>query len=213
MGASPKFPAFLLLLLTAQAYTAEPERTRVLPAGQLMSDSRTGKLRTLDDYAPFKPPASLSAWNKRRQELREQLLVANGLWPMPEPTPLRAVIHGKMDLGRYTVEKVSFASMPGVYVTGNSVNIVNSVFDNPVDTPYPNDTVALTTGTVTGLELADSDMIRWNTNLVGGGRDEGIRRCERTRDRGERIRLREWVDGRRRRALMRRRSKRVRRRL
>lgn len=119
MGASRKLQALLVFLLTAPAYAAEPDRTRVLPDGQRMADSRTGKLRTLDDYAPFTPPTSLSAWNKRRQELREQLLVANGLWPMPEPTPLRAVIHGKMDLGRYTIEKISFASMPGVYVTGN----------------------------------------------------------------------------------------------
>jgi hypothetical protein len=119
MGASRKFLAILLLILSSRTYAAEPDRTRVLPAGQVMSDSRTGKPRTLDDYAPFKPPASLSAWNTRRQKLRQQLLVANGLWPMPEATPLQAVIHGKMDLGRYTIEKVSFASMPGVYVTGN----------------------------------------------------------------------------------------------
>lgn len=119
MGSSRRLLALLLLSIAATASAAEPDRTRVLPPGQTMSDSRTGKLRTLDDYAPFKPPASLEAWNKRRQRVREQVLVANGLWPMPEATPLEPVIHGKIDLGRYTIEKVYFASMPGEYVTGN----------------------------------------------------------------------------------------------
>src|SRR5262249_8290391 len=54
-----------------------------------------------------------------RKELREQVLVANGLWPMPPRPPLQAVIHGKIDRGDYTVEKVFFASYPGHYVSGN----------------------------------------------------------------------------------------------
>ena len=120
MGLSRLFPAFLLLASAMGAWADEPARTRVLPTGQAMSDSRTGKLRTLNDYSPFKPPATLEEWKKRRQELREQVLVANGLWPMPVATPLQPMIHGKMDMGRYTIEKgISFTSMPGHYVTGN----------------------------------------------------------------------------------------------
>src|ERR1700722_13113359 len=109
MGISRWFPAFLLLASAIPARADEPVRTRVLPTGQVMSDSRTTKLRTLNDYAPLKPPATLEEWNRRRQELREQVLVANGLWPMPVVTPLQPMIHGKMDMGRYTIEKVSFA--------------------------------------------------------------------------------------------------------
>ncbi len=44
----------------------------------------------------------------------------------------------------------------GVYVTGNDVAIVNSLFDTAVDTPVGVDTVGLTTGPVTGLEVSDS---------------------------------------------------------
>jgi dienelactone hydrolase len=51
--------------------------------------------------------------------VREQVLVANGLWPMPEKTPLQAVIHGKIDRDEYTVEKVYVASYHGHYVCGN----------------------------------------------------------------------------------------------
>src|SRR5207302_7061597 len=55
----------------------------------------------------------------RRKAVREQLLVATGLWPMPEKTSLNAVIHGSVDRDDYTVEKVFFASQPGHYVSGN----------------------------------------------------------------------------------------------
>ena len=51
--------------------------------------------------------------------MREQVLVANGLWPMPDKTPLNPVIHGKIDRDDYTIEKVFFASYPGHYVSGN----------------------------------------------------------------------------------------------
>jgi hypothetical protein len=60
-----------------------------------------------------------AAWEVRRDFLRHQALVAQGLWPMPEKTPLRAVRHGEIDRGDYTVEKVFFASSPGHYVSGN----------------------------------------------------------------------------------------------
>src|SRR5439155_20557000 len=65
------------------------------------------------------PPASKEAWEKRRREVREQVLVANGLWPMPAKAPLKPVIHGKIERDGYTIEKVYFASYPGHYVTGN----------------------------------------------------------------------------------------------
>jgi len=38
---------------------------------------------------------------------------------MPTRTPLNAVIHGKIDGGEYTIEKVYFESAPGLFVTGN----------------------------------------------------------------------------------------------
>jgi cephalosporin-C deacetylase-like acetyl esterase len=38
---------------------------------------------------------------------------------MPTKTPLHAVIHGRIDRGGYSVEKVHFESVPGLHVTGN----------------------------------------------------------------------------------------------
>ena len=51
--------------------------------------------------------------------MRRQILVSQGLWPMPTKTPLNAVIHGKIERPEYTVEKVYFESAPGFFVTGN----------------------------------------------------------------------------------------------
>lgn len=83
------------------------------------TDPRLGKPKDLNGYFPFKPPATREDWARRRQDVREQVLVANGLWPMPEKLPLKPVIHGKIARDGYTIEKVFFASYPGHYVTGN----------------------------------------------------------------------------------------------
>jgi dienelactone hydrolase len=107
--------ALAALVVLAQA----KDPTRVLESGQAPQDRRLGPPKTLDDYFPFAPPAGKKAWEARRKELREQMLVALGLWPMPEKTPLRPVIHGKIDREGYTIEKVFFASYPGHYVSGN----------------------------------------------------------------------------------------------
>ncbi|MCL4203953.1 MAG: acetylxylan esterase [Pirellulaceae bacterium] len=82
-------------------------------------DVRHQPLKDLNGYFPFEPPASLGEWELRKEYVRRQILVAAGLWPMPTKTPLNAVFHGKIDCGRYTVEKVYFESAPGFFVTGN----------------------------------------------------------------------------------------------
>jgi dienelactone hydrolase len=82
-------------------------------------DSRVGPLKDLNGYFPFPAPKSVQEWEPRRDFVRRQLLVSQGLWPMPTKSPLNAVIHGKIDQGDYTVEKVTFESAPGFFVTGN----------------------------------------------------------------------------------------------
>jgi hypothetical protein len=96
--------------------TAAP---RVLPEGEKPGDRRLGDLRSLNDYFPFIPPETAGQWEVRAEAVRRRLLVALGLWPMPSPTPARAVIHGKVDRDGYTVEKVYFESFPGHLVTGS----------------------------------------------------------------------------------------------
>ncbi len=95
-----------LLTFTARAEEAPP-------------DVRLGPLKNLNGYFPFTPSVDRAAWDKRAAELRTQTRVALGLHPLPERTPLKAVIHGKIDCGDYSVEKVFFESMPGFFVTGS----------------------------------------------------------------------------------------------
>src|SRR5579885_937240 len=97
----------------------DPDPTRVFTGDMKPTDVRLGPPKTLNDYFPFAVPKTKEAWEARRQQVREQILVATGLWPMPEKTPLNPVIHGKIERDGYTIEKVFFASMPGHYVCGN----------------------------------------------------------------------------------------------
>jgi dienelactone hydrolase len=110
----------LLVALSASAIgAADQDPTRILESGKHPQDARLGPYKTLNGYFPFQPPASRAAWESRKRQVRQQVLVANGLWPMPEKIPLYPVIHGKIDREGYTIEKVYFASLPGHYVCGN----------------------------------------------------------------------------------------------
>jgi dienelactone hydrolase len=114
MSRSAAVVSLLLPLLLA----ADHEPARV--SDKKPADVRLTKVRTLNDTDFFfKVPPTKEGWQARRQAVREQILVATGLWPLPEKTPLNPVIHGKIDRDAYTIEKVFFASMPGHYVSGN----------------------------------------------------------------------------------------------
>lgn len=92
---------------------------RALPEGTLPNDVRLQPPKDLNGYFPFTPPKTKDEWEKRAEYVRRQILVSQGLWPMPEKSPLNAVIHGKIERPEYSVEKVYFESAPGLFVTGN----------------------------------------------------------------------------------------------
>src|SRR5262245_10603276 len=108
-----------LALFSAALLSVSAAAPRALPEGKLPNDIRLEPPKDLDGYFPFSPPASKAAWEKRAERVRRQILVSQGLWPMPTKTPLNPVIHGKIDRGEYTVENVYFESAPGFFVTGN----------------------------------------------------------------------------------------------
>ena len=95
------------------------EAPRALPPGELPNDIRLQPLKDLDGYFPFTPSSSPGAWTQRADRVRRQILVSEGLWPMPTKTPLNAVIHGRIERDDYTVDKVYFESIPGFFVTGS----------------------------------------------------------------------------------------------
>lgn len=92
---------------------------RVLLPGGRLADHRLEPPRHLDGEHPFQPVGSVVEWVDRRESIRRRIAVAAGLWPMPPHPALNPAVHGRIDLGDYTVEKVSFESLPGHFVTGN----------------------------------------------------------------------------------------------
>jgi hypothetical protein len=59
------------------------------------------------------------AFEKVRRRLRQEYLDMLGLEPLPERTPLKAVVIGRLEKDGYAVEKLHFQSRPGLYVTAN----------------------------------------------------------------------------------------------
>ncbi len=96
----------------------ESSPSRVLPANEVPQDDRLGQLKTLRGHFPFKVPDNPAQWYARAEKLKRRVLIANGLFPMPDKTPLQAVIDGKVKRPGFTVQRVYFQSLPGHYVTG-----------------------------------------------------------------------------------------------
>ncbi|HTN74505.1 MAG TPA: acetylxylan esterase, partial [Pirellulaceae bacterium] len=92
---------------------------QVLSEGKAPHDARLAPPKDYDGYFPFTPSATVDAWNERAALVRRQILVSQGLWPLPTKAPLNAVVHGRIERDGYTVEKVYFESLPGFFVTGN----------------------------------------------------------------------------------------------
>jgi|GEM_PF-119133 len=62
---------------------------------------------------------SKEEWEKRKEFLRQQILVAAGLWPMPPKNPLKPHYYQKIDHDKYTVETVSIETYPGYFLVGD----------------------------------------------------------------------------------------------
>ena len=98
--------------------SADSDSHEVLGSRQQPDDIRLMSPKDLDGYFPFEVPDTTASWEQRRADLKQRVLVAVGLWPMPAKTPLNSVIHGKVRRDGFTMEKVYFESLPGHFVTG-----------------------------------------------------------------------------------------------
>lgn len=115
-------PSVLGLLLLSLPFTmsaSDAPGPRIYVGSEMPEDVRFAPLKDLNGYFPFEPPKDRGVWNERRQKVMDRLKASQGLLPEPKRTPLNAVIHGKVDRGDYTVEKVYFESVPGFFVTGS----------------------------------------------------------------------------------------------
>lgn len=95
---------------------AEPAATE---RGQKMLDGYLRRQTQRIADACLADVKSREDWEKKRPELRRQFLEMVGLWPLPPRTDLKATITGKVDTEKFTIEKLHFQSMPGLYVTAN----------------------------------------------------------------------------------------------
>jgi len=98
----------LTLLFAAIAY-----------AQQIPDADARFQVRNTNTHLDFKPYPSREAWEARALDLRRQVLMSAGLWPMPERTPLNAQVFDKLARDGYSIEKAYFESYPGFYCTGN----------------------------------------------------------------------------------------------
>lgn len=71
------------------------------------------------DFFPMDVKGWEADWEGKREAVKNRVLLAAGLWPMPEKSPLKAVVHGRVEREDYTIDRVFFESFPGHYVTGN----------------------------------------------------------------------------------------------
>lgn len=81
--------------------------------------SAAAGLKDLDGHFPMQVPKTLDQWNARAEPLRLQLRVALGIDPMPAISTAAPTLHGRMEMDGYSIEKVYFESLPGLYVTGS----------------------------------------------------------------------------------------------
>ncbi|WP_158545316.1 acetylxylan esterase [Bremerella cremea] len=109
----------LVLILLVPGIAAAQEAVRILPPGQLPQDDRLAPPKDLNGYFPFHPPQSKETWQARAEDVRTQLKVALGLWPMPPQTPLNLKKTSEYKFDDYQVTGVRFESMPGFFVTGS----------------------------------------------------------------------------------------------
>lgn len=83
------------------------------------SDVRNRAVPSTDTHFTMPKYDSLSEWTARTAYLRRQILSAAGLYPLPEKTPLRPQVFGRIENGDYSIEKVLLEPMPGFFLGGN----------------------------------------------------------------------------------------------
>lgn len=82
-------------------------------------DQRAHSIKNLNTPRAFPAIHSKSEWDRMAAELKENILVSCGLWPMPERGPIQFRISDRMEREGYTIEKVSIKTWPGFYLAGN----------------------------------------------------------------------------------------------
>jgi dienelactone hydrolase len=88
--------------------------------GQVPSeDSRNTNVPNTNTHFAMPEYRTLAEWEAHKQKLKNQILFAAGLLPMPVKNPLRPVIFGRIEHPGYSIEKVYIETLPGYFLGGN----------------------------------------------------------------------------------------------
>ncbi|HYW44359.1 MAG TPA: acetylxylan esterase [Bryobacteraceae bacterium] len=82
-------------------------------------DSRNVYTPSPDTHFRMRDYRSLDEWQRRSEDIRRQILLAAGLFPLPERSPLHPRTVKQVTLGGVVVETVLLETMPGYFLGGN----------------------------------------------------------------------------------------------
>lgn len=148
----------------------------VFPLGAQISpmDSRNTDIRHTDFHFAMPAHRTLAEWETRKAHLKRQILLAAGLLPLPEKTPLHAEISGRLERGDYSIEKVALETMPGYYLGGNLYRPLHPKGKTPaVLTPHGHWTYGRLensesfSGQALGINLAKQGYVVFAYDMVG----------------------------------------------
>ena len=106
---------FLLIVALLVFFSCKTDQKPVLRQGDFYTEEQgKAELRKMESMYNNK-----KEWEKRKLMLRAQILKGMNLSPLPARTPLNTLIGEKRMHDGYSVQNVSFESIPGFYVCGN----------------------------------------------------------------------------------------------
>ena len=146
----------------------------VLAAQIPATDARNTAIPHTDFHFTMPPYATLPEWEAHKAHLQRQILVAAGLYPLPEKTPLHPAVSGRIERGDYSIEKVALETMPGYYLGGNLYRPLKPTGKVPaVLTPHGHWTYGRLensdgySGPALGINLARQGYVAFAYDMVG----------------------------------------------
>src|SRR5262249_39745155 len=111
---------FGLLISIASIGVAQPAKpVEDLSRGEAMIENYFRKQAAQISRDCLKEYTTRDEWEKARPELQRQLREMLGLDPLPPRTDLKPRIAGTVDTDKFTIEKLTFQSLPNLHVTAN----------------------------------------------------------------------------------------------
>ncbi len=137
-------------------------------------DARNTFTPNTDTHFAPRTYSTLADWEKRKVQLRKQILSASGMFPMPERTPLHAQVFGRVENRDCTIEKVLLETLPGYYLGGNLYRPLHAAGKHPaVLNPHGHWTYGrlenepLDSGPAFGISLARQGYVVFAWDMVG----------------------------------------------